>query len=77
MTDREFIAQATHTLATARQGDTIVVGVLRHADSMVLHVAGPNPRHLVHIARHLLEQAEDALEEELGARDCNEGTANA
>jgi hypothetical protein len=72
VTDRDFVAQATHTLSTARQGDTIVVAVLRPADSMVLHVAGLNPRHLTHLARDLLEQAEDALEWELGARDCND-----
>lgn len=68
--NRDFTAGATRTLSTAREGDTIIVAVLQPGDSMVMHVAGRDARHLTHVARRLLEEAEDALQAELGADDC-------
>ena len=65
MTRPDFIAAATHTLADAREGDTVIVAVLRPKDSMVMHTSGLDPFLLVDAARSLLEQAEDALRREM------------
>lgn len=61
MSRPEFIECATRTLATAQDGDTIIVAVLRPNDSMVMHTAGIDPFMLTDAARSLLEQAEDEL----------------
>ncbi len=51
--------------AVERPGDTIVVGVVTNdGETMHLSVRLPNPQSLVHLARALLEQAEDRLNDE-------------
>lgn len=51
--------------AAERPGDTIVVGVVTNdGETMHLSVRLPNPQSLVHLARALLEQAEDRLNDE-------------
>ena len=53
------------TKAVERPGDTIVVGVVTSdGETMHLSVRLPHPQSLVHLARALLEQAEDRLDDE-------------
>jgi hypothetical protein len=76
MTRPDFIAAATHTLADAQEGDTVIVAVLRPKDSMVMHTSGLDPFLLVDAARSLLEQAEDALQEAMSTwEDHDQGDA--
>ena len=63
MSAPEITARAAATLATARQGDTVIVAVVDAQGSMVLHTIEHDPARLVQVARSLLEQAEDALHE--------------
>lgn len=76
MTRPDFIAAASHTLAEAQEGDTVIVAVLRPKASMVMHTSGLNPFLLVEAARSLLEQAEDALHREMDTwEDHDQGDA--
>lgn len=76
MTRPDFIDAAKHTLADAREGDTVIVAVLRPTDSMVMHTSGLDPFLLVDAARSLLEQAEDALQETMSTwEDHDQGDA--
>lgn len=58
----EFKARTAHTLSTAKDGDTVILAVLDEG-GMVLSTLGRDARHMVAVARSLLEQAEDALRE--------------
>lgn len=59
----EFKARAAHTLSTAKDGDTVILAVLDADAGMVLSTLGRDARHMVAVARSLLELAEDALRE--------------
>jgi hypothetical protein len=72
MSTPEITAGATATLATAREGDTVIVAVVDPQGSMVLHTIEHDPFRLVQVARSLLEQAEDALKERIDEAGCND-----
>ena len=76
MTHPDSHAMAAQTLASAQEGDTVIVAVLRSRDSMVMHTSGLDPFLLVDAARSLLEQAEDALRREMSTwEDHDQGDA--
>lgn len=60
---REFLQLAAHTLGTyaANPAATLLAIGLTRTD-MVAHLRGTDPLVLVHAARHLLEQAQDQLD---------------
>lgn len=75
MTCADCLAEASRTLKSARQGDTVIVAVLGPTRG-TMHTINPDPFLLVDAARSLLEQAEDALQETMSTwEDHDQGDA--
>lgn len=70
---RDFLARATHTLNRALSS-TLVAATSGTGKGIVVHVLrGADPAELVHIARSLLEQAEEWMEGTNGILDAQNG----
>lgn len=69
MADHDYTESALHMLKTAGPDETLVVSVIRSGQSMVTSVRSTRAADLVHLARSLLDQAADTLDETAESRD--------
>lgn len=71
---RDFLARANHTLDRAKLKMTLVAATAGAGQGITVHVLrGADPAELVHIARSLLEQAEEWMEGTNGILDAQNG----
>lgn len=58
----DFAAQAAALLASAREGDTVVVAVVQADGGLVIHTRSDQPQHLAQVAANLADEVAERLD---------------